>query len=242
MQSKPLQGSISFIHHEKEYVTIDYVANGKARTINGLVGNAVQQGWIKEKLIRKKQLFRMGDEVSFVIVPTKRGDKMVADQIIIRYNNALTNLLHKAAVENKFTGYLKKVCDRYFVKETASYITLPLLISPWEDAPPEAFLNEPIFFQLENFTKADKVTASLIEHQFIPAYKKALLHFNKQIPVNAVVTAVKVFGIHVKLFEAIEAKCKLNDKDVASTQLKVGDNVRLKIDFLSAFKIVVSSV
>jgi len=55
---------------------------------------------------------------------------MIADCIEFRFNNALDNLINKSAIENRFVGYLKKVDDDYFVKETGSYIFFPLKLSP----------------------------------------------------------------------------------------------------------------
>lgn len=242
MSANQIQGTVTFIHHENDYVTLEYTANGKTKTINGLIGSAVQQKWIEEKITKKKQHFRIGDVVSFIIVPSARGDKMVADCLTILYNNALTNMLQKAAIDNKFVGYLKMVEDKYFVKETASYISFPLLLSPWEVTPPDSFLNEPVFFQLDNFDNPDKVTASLIKHQFTPAYNKALMHYNKQTPVTATVAAIKQFAVHVLVFGELEAKLKVGKDHPLTQSLKEGDKLQLEIDYLSPFKIVVSPV
>jgi len=242
MSANQQQGRVTFIHHDKDYITIEYDLNSKVKTINGLVGELVQQKWIAEKIIKKVQHFRIGDNVSFIIVPSARGDKMVADCVTFLYNNALTNMLQKAAIDNKFVGYLKIVNGNYFVKETASYISFPLLISPWEVAPPANFLNEPVFFQLDNAESAAKVTASLSRHQFTQAYNKAMLHFNKQTPVVAIVTAVKKYTVEVAIFGEIEAKFKVASPPHATTQLKEGDSIQLMIDYLSPFKIAVSPV
>ncbi len=241
MPANQIQGTVTFLHHDKDYITIEYEANGKTKTINALIGELVQQKWIDEKIIKKIQHFRIGDRVSFIIVPSSRGDKMVADCVTFLYNNALTNMLQKAAIDNKFVGYLKVVDGKYFVKETASYISFPLLISPWEVAPPASFLNEPVFFQLDNFDSAVKVTASLCKHHFTPAYNKALLYFNKQTPVTATVTAVKMYGIQVTLFDEIEAKFKPAKTNAEISELKEGDKIQLMIEYLSPFKIVVSN-
>jgi len=242
MSAIQLQGRITFIHHDKDYITIEYDVNDKVKTINGLVGELVQQKWITEKIIKKVQHFRIGDSVSFIIVPSARGDKMVADCVTFLYNNALTNMLQKAAIDNKFVGYLKIVDGKYFVKETASYISFPLLISPWEVAPPASFLNEPVFFQLDNFDNASKVTASLCKHHFTPAYNKALMHFNKQTAVVAIVTAVKKYAVVVSIFGEIEARFKTTETTNSTAQVKEGDTLQLMIDYLSPFKIVVSPV
>jgi hypothetical protein len=237
------QGTVTFIHHDKDYATIDYELNGKKKSINALIGELVQQRWKAEKIIKKVHHFRIGDAVSFIIVPSQRGDKMVADCVTFLYNNALTNMLQKAAIENKFVGYLKEVEGKYFVKETASYISFPLLISPWEASPPAGFVNEPVFFQLDNFESADKVSASLCRHQFIPEYNKALLHFKNQTAIKATVTIIKPHAVWVNMFnEKITAKLKIDALDKEEKTYNVGDTIEVLISYLSPFKIVIEQV
>ena len=151
MSQQLLMGKITFIHHEKMYATIEYLHNDKKKTINGNVSEKEQLKLKAKKLISKTHVFNINDEVSFIIVPSEKGDKMVADCIEFRFNNAYSNLINKAAIENRFVGYLKKVEEDYFVKETGSYILFPLILSPWKLRPHESRLNEPVFFKLENF-------------------------------------------------------------------------------------------
>ena len=40
MDKQTLTGTITFIHHEKQYATIEYIANGKTKTINGNISVA----------------------------------------------------------------------------------------------------------------------------------------------------------------------------------------------------------
>ena len=239
MPASQLQGTVTFIHHDKDYITIDYELNGKKKAINALIGELVQQKWKAEKIIKKIHHFRIGDEVSFIIVPSNRGDKMVGDCVSFLYNNAFTNLLQKALIDNKFVGYLKEIDGKYFVKETGSYISFPLIISPWETKPSANFVNEPIFFQLDHFDNQDKVSASLCKHYFIPEYNKAVLHFKNQTVVDAVVTLIKPHAIFVELFNGkIAAKIKTTvtgTKDSIAT----GDKLSILISYLSPFKIVI---
>lgn len=117
-----MQGVISFIHHEKNYCTIDYVKDGKKKSINGNISEKDQQLLINKKLIKKPHHFHVGDAVSFVVADAPRGDRQVAEDIVYLYNEGLSNLINKANENNEFTGYLKLVGEEYFVKETGSYL------------------------------------------------------------------------------------------------------------------------
>ncbi len=234
-----IQGKVTFLHHEKNYVTIDYELNGKKKSINGLVGEKEQLKWKAAKIIKKPHHFRMGDEVIFNIVLSGRGDKMIADNIVFRYNNEFTNLLQKAPIENKFVGYLKEVDGRYFVKETGSYIVFPLIISPWEIKPSDTNLNEPAFFKLDNFNNPSAVTASLIRQTFIPEYNKALQFFKTKKSVNAIVVKTTAHGIIVQLFsERIQIKISKDILGEKHASIKEGDALDVMISYISPTKIV----
>ena len=242
MDKKTIMGTITFIHHEKNYATIEYLANGKKKNINGKIDEKVQQKLKETKAIKKVHSFRIGDEVSFVIVPSARGDRMVADQIEFRYNNAYSNLLNKAEIENKFTGYLKKVDDNYFIKEAGSYILFPLVLSPWEKVPHESRLNEPIFFKLNNIDKPNTLTASLYQSEYIPEYSIAVMHFKNKTPADAVVSKITPYGIFINLFnDNIHAKIilKKSNDETPAPDVKTGDIIKVIITYLSPLKIVV---
>ncbi len=242
MDKKTIMGTITFIHHEKNYATIEYLANGKKKNINGKIDEKVQQKLKETKAIKKVHSFRIGDEVSFVIVPSARGDRMVAEEIEFRYNNAYSNLLNKAEIENKFVGYLKKVDDDYFIKEAGSYILFPLILSPWEKVPHESRLNEPLFFKLNNIDKPNNLTASLYQSEYIPEYSTAVRHFKNKIPADAVVNKVSLYGIFIHLFnDKIAAKITLkkNDDETSAPEVKPGDIIKVMITYLSTLKIVV---
>ncbi len=242
MDKKIIMGTITFIHHEKNYATIEYLANGKKKTINGNIDEKVQLKLKKTKAIKKVHSFRIGDEVSFVIAPSAKGDRMIADQIEFRYNNAYSNLLNKAEIENKFTGYLKKVEDNYFIKEAGSYILFPLILSPWEKVPHESRVNEPLFFKLDNIDKPNNLTASLYQSEYIPEYSTAVRHFKNKIPVDAIVSKVTPYGIFVNFFNnKIQAKIALkkNNAETPEPEIKTGDPIKVMIIYLSPLKIVV---
>ena len=54
---------------------------------------------------------------------------MTATNVKYLHNTAINLLVQKAAIENRFSGYLKKVEDKYFVKEWETYISFPLQLS-----------------------------------------------------------------------------------------------------------------
>ncbi len=238
MDAAIIEGKVSFVHHEKKYVTIDYVHNGKKKDINGLVDDATQQRWVEEKLVKKIHHFMEGDEVYFTIVRSPRGDKNVATRIQYRFNNALGNLVNRAGKDNKFTGYLKQVDDKYFVKETGSYLFFPVNLSPWELPPPAQALNEPVFFQLENLDKPEKLSATLFKHVYIREYLQAQKYYTAKTAIDAVVSRVTPHSVYVNVIsDKIQAKLPAYDKP-----LKPGDTVKITITYLSPVKIVVAPV
>jgi hypothetical protein len=237
MDQKTIMGTITFIHHEKKYATIEYQANGKKKNINGNIDEKVQLKLKETKAIKKVHSFKIGDEVSFIIVPSAKGDKMIADKIEFRFNNAYSNLINKAEIENKFTGYLKKVDDNYFIKEAGSYILFPLILSPWEKGPHESRVNEPLFFKLNNIDKPNTLTASLYQSEYIPEYSMAVRHFKNKIPADAVVYKVTPYGIFVHLFnDKLKAKITLKKNNA---EINTGDKITVMITYLNPLKIVV---
>lgn len=239
-------GKISFINHDKNYATIEYEHNGKKKTISGNISEKEQEKLKKEKIIKKVHQFHVGDEVSFIVALSGRGDKMVADCLQFHFNNALDNLINKSYEENRFVGYLKKVEEDYFVKETGSYIFFPLILSPWEKKPKIDNLNEPIFFKLENTDKPDKVTAVLFRSEYIPEYMYALQCVKKKTVLEAKVYKVTAHGIFVDVIDKkIQAKITADKKvdDVKSLPLvEAGDVLKVIITYLGTSKIIVSLV
>jgi hypothetical protein len=241
-----IEGKISFVHHDKDYVTIDYTQNGKKKSINGKVDEARQLKLKEEKLIKKVHQFHEGDEVYFTMLRSARGDKMVAERIQYRFNNALGNLINRAATGNKFTGYLKLVDGNYFVKETGSYLFFPVILSPWELRPDANKLNEPVFFKLENTDKPEKPRALLLKHSFIPEFLTAQKHFINKTIIDSVVYKITPHGIYVNVIaDKIQAKIPVAIKGTAGPgepAVKTGDTIKIIITYLSNTKIAVVTV
>ncbi|HTD94430.1 MAG TPA: hypothetical protein VK644_11475 [Chitinophagaceae bacterium] len=242
MDDTQLEGTITFVQHEKKFVSIEYLHNGKLKNINGSIKDAAQQKLIDEKLIKKFHHFREGDEVTFVLTRSIRGDKMVADRIRFRFNNSLSNLLHKAKTGNQFSGYIKQVDDQYFIKEIDSYHFFPLRLSPWEHRPTVQEMEQLALFSLENYTNPDKVTALLVHRQFIPEYKKAMTLLDKKQVIEAPVLKVTPHAIYVGfLGNKIQGKLSL-PKDKDAPVEKEGDKISIIIKYISPERIVVERV
>src|SRR5690606_20216525 len=101
-----------------------------------------------DKSAKKQHAYRIGDTVSFKVKRNDRGDKMIAYDTKFLFNTAIEKLAQKAAINNDFTGYLKMVDDKLYVKEMDSYLFFPLQISKWEKAPPATDLNEAVRIRL----------------------------------------------------------------------------------------------
>jgi hypothetical protein len=234
--SATTRGKISFIQHDKQYATIEYMANGKKKSINGIVSEFEQKKLKELKLIKKVHHFHVGDEVSFVIEPSPRGDKMVAARIQYITNNELANVLYKASLDNKLVGYLKEADGKLFVKETGSHFFFPLVLSPWEHEPSAHAINEQILFSLDNLDNPEKVTARLFKPHYIPEFKKVQQYFKDKAVIEAPVYKVTEHGIYVNIVgESIQGKLPVDsEKDLP----KEGDKIKVRISFLSSMRIV----
>lgn len=243
MSDSTIQGKVTFINHEKKYAIMEYLQNGKKKTVNASIDEKVQRALKEKKVIKKIHHFLVGDVVSFKIKISERGDKMVATNIQFQYNNALDVLLNKSREDNKFIGYLKIVDDKYFVKEIESYLFFPVPFSLWQIIPTEDELNEQVTFSLQNTDKKEKITASLFNNVYIPEFNTAVKYFKNKTSVEAEVYEVKAHGIKLNVIEdKIQAKISL-DKNVALAatlaHLKKGDKLTVVITYLSKSKIVV---
>jgi hypothetical protein len=223
-------------------VTIEYLHNGKSKTVNGSIKEADLLKGKEDKDTKKLHHFREGDEINFILRRSDRGDKMVADHIQFRFNNSLSALLHKATLDNQFSGYLKQVDDKYYIKEIGSYHFFPLKLSAWEKEPPPSVVNEPVLFMLENFTNPDKTVALLLNRQFIPEYKKAQQYLENKTEIDATVNKISPHSIYVNVIgNKMQAKLPLSANKTGHTE-KPGDIIKVMITYLGPEKIVVKRV
>ncbi|HUR66090.1 MAG TPA: hypothetical protein VMZ03_07035 [Chitinophagaceae bacterium] len=224
------KGKISFINYQKQFATIGYLHNNKEKTVN--FRTDMGKG-------KKAQQFRLGDGVDFQLKLSDRGDKMAAYNVRFTHNTSIDLLIQKAAIENRFAGYLKVVEDKYFVKELETYILFPLRLSSWEVPPVETAVNVAINFKLIDLDKQNSIQAELFSHNYIPEYRKALQHFNNEIDIEAKVSRVSPHAVYLDLFGE-KMKAKLNVSEAG--EVKEGDTIRVLITYLNPYRIVVKKI
>ena len=233
MEQQKYRGKISFINYEKQFATIEYEHNNKLKSVNCKTDTAGSG--------KKPHQYKLGDGVSFELKLSNRGDKMTAYNVKFHHNTAIDLLIQKAGLENRFSGYLKIVEDKYYVKEWDSYISFPIQLSPWEKPPVETAANEPISFKLLNLDKPNSIVAELFSHNYIPEYQKALQHFNNQIIIEAVVSKISPHAVYLNLFGD-----KMNTKflmaAVENDNIKEGDTIQVLITHFTHTRIVVKQV
>lgn len=241
MSDKLVQGKITFIHHDKDRAVIEYLDNGKKRTIQSDL-NMYEDRNIRSKKENKKHRFLVGDQVTFNIKKTgANGSIVYAMNLKYQFNTALEILLNKAQHENKFLGYIKETDGKYFIKEIESYLFFPLVLSPYEIAPKEQ--ESAIHFKLENTDKPDKITASLFNHDYIPEFLKAIQFYKKKNPLLATVFKLSPFAIYVNLFSD-KIKGKININEALAAKIKDGSiamdsTLQVTITHLSPTKIII---
>lgn len=230
MDNTIINGTITSVNHEKQYISIEYLHKDKKKTITCKTND-------KEKA-KKPHQFRVGDAVRFQIKGADRGKRITAFNLQFLYNTAIEQLINKAATNNRFTGYLKRVENALFVKEIGSYIFLPLVLSPWETPPTENDFNNPVEFMLLNSDKPNNLAAELFTHQYISEFRKAVQHFRNKTPIDATVSKVTPYGAHASFFNnKIQAKLQLPGKELLT--IKAGQAISVVIVHLSSSRIVV---
>ena len=244
MSDKYISGKITFIHHEKNRAVVEYEDNGKKKNIQADIDERAQTKLIAQKIIKKPHRFLVGDNVKFQIKKTGSNGRIIyADNIQYQYNTALEILINKAAIENKFLGYIKITDEEYFIKEIDTYLFFPLEITAYEIPPTEKEIEKPVSFKLENINKPDKIAASLFNHNYIPEFLTAIQHYKKQVSIDATVQNITPFGIHVNLVnDKIKAKLSIDDslkKRIEEKSIQLNSVIRVKIKHISPSKIAI---
>jgi hypothetical protein len=232
-QQEIYKGKISFINHERHFATIDYLHNNKAKSVNCKTNIADGDN--------KPHKYRLGDHVKFQLRLSDRGDKMTAYNVKFTHNEAIDVMIQRAAIENRFAGYLKIVDGKFFVKEINNYILFPIHLSKWEKEPVETAANVAISFKLANLDKPNQIAAELFSHNYIPEYKKAVQHFNNKIEIDAVVQRISPHAIYLNLFgDKMQAKLSVTEAEKES--IAIGDIIPVLITHFTPNRIVVKKV
>lgn len=237
MIKQELLGKITFINHDKHYAMIEYEENGKKKTIKGSL-SAPNLGDTNQK----KHKFSIDDVVSFVLHQSGKNEKTFAGQISFLYNNSMDVVINKARQSNQLTGFIKQVDDQFFVKESTSYIFFPLEFSSWQILPTADEMEHLVDFKLNHLEKKEKITASLLNNNYLPEYKLAVKHQKSRKPVMAVVSKVSIHAIYLDLFEGkIQSKITLEKSPAFAetlSSLKQGDELQVLITHTGKNRIV----
>ena len=247
MNPKSIPGKITFIHHEKNRAVIEYIDNGKKKTIQANLDFKAQQEAKDQKVRKKAHRFLVGDNVTFVIKKTgANGSIQFAESLKYQYNTALELLINKVSLENKFLGYIKITDDKYFIKEIESYLFFPLALSVYEIAPTEKETEQPVYFKLENIEKPDKITASLYNHHYIPEFLTAIHQSKKQMVIDAVVYNITPFAVYLNLIgDKVKAKLTIDEllkKRIEENSIQLNTVVPVRIKHISLSRIVVEEI
>lgn len=239
MTDKLIQGRITFIHHDKNRAVIEYLDNGRKKTIQANLN--LKEG----KPARENHRYLVGDEVSFSIKKTgSNGSILSAGNLKYLYNTGLELLLNKAKEDNSFRGYIKITDGKYFIKEIDSYIFFPLQLSAYEIAPSEKDTDQAVHFKLEHIDKPDKIIATLYNHQYIPEFLAAVQQSKKQAVIHATVYNITAFGVYINLIgEKIKAKIPIDDllqKKIMDKTIAMNSSIPVIIKHISDSRIVVA--
>lgn len=142
-----------------------------------------------------------GDKVSFELNPN--GEKGIEATNISFIQNASLDGLRKDFENNTLLkGFLKKINDKYYVKDRDTYIFIRLIIARHEiniDEVYEDNLNKLIDYKIIIFTDKNKILAINVNRQFLPECK-LLVEGNKT---EGLVVANVKGGYHIKIYDNI---------------------------------------
>ncbi len=245
MSEKIFRGKISFINNKTNKVSIEYITGNKIKSIQAIVDDVHQERWMEQKLIKKPHRFLIGDNVKFIIKKSSVG-VFFADQVVFEFNNALEVVIQKARVENKFSGYVKVVDDKHFIKEIDSYLFFPLQLSRFEIPPPATETGKPIIFKLLHIDKPERIAAELYNHKYLPGFTQLLKQYKSEMPVDAMVTKISPYGVFVVLSES-QMEAKLSIDDAITAKINSGDiapekTIQVKIKHITGDRIVIENV
>lgn len=142
-----------------------------------------------------------GDKVTFELNPN--GEKGIEATNISFIQNASLDGLRKDFENNtSLKGFLKKIDDKYYVKDRETYIFIRLIIASYEINLKEVYednLNELIDYKIITLTDKNKIRAINVNRQFLPECK-LLVEGNKT---EGLVVANVKGGFQIKIYDNI---------------------------------------
>ncbi|MEO6831198.1 MAG: hypothetical protein ABI378_03010 [Chitinophagaceae bacterium] len=189
-----------------------------------------------------KNIFK-GDKVSFEFDSVTDGNTG-ARAISFLQNASLLNL--KTDFENgkALKGFLKKIDDKYFVKDIDTYVTIQLIVASYEVNIQEVYednVNKLIDYKIITFTSNNKIRAININRQFRPECKLIIVGCQTEGQVVGSVTG----GYQIRIYEEIlgflpdslarKSDTLLYDGDIVSvTCIQTGENLESVVFDLTA--------
>lgn len=166
-----------------------------------------------------------GDKVSFEFDPLTTH-QCGAKQISFIKNASLDGLKDDFTSGKILKGYLKKIDDRFYVKDRDTYILIPLMIASFEidlEEVYEANLNSMIEYKITIFTAKNKIRAIKLHRHFLPNCK-LLIQGNKS---EGQIMSILKDGYQIKIFENILGFLPKSFAHKSDSILEVGDIVNV---------------
>jgi ribosomal protein S1/cold shock CspA family protein len=175
-----------------------------------------------------------GDKVSFEYNPVADKESG-AKEISFLKNASLDGLKSDFKNGNSLKGFLKKIDDKYYVKDSGTYIFIRLIITRYENNLKEVYednLNKLIDYKISTFTSKNKIRAINLNRQLLPN-SKLLVEGNKT--KGQVVSTVKG-GYQIRIYDnilgflpnslGIKSKTILNEGEMVNvTCIKAGNDL-----------------
>jgi ribosomal protein S1/cold shock CspA family protein len=166
-----------------------------------------------------------GDKISFEYNPVV-DEKNGVDEISFLQNASLDNL--KSDFKNGYSlkGFLKKVDDKFYVKDRETYIYIRLIIANYEINIEEVYecnLNKLIDYKIVTFTSKNKIRAININRQFLPECK---LLVEGNITEGQIVSTIKG-GYQIRIYDNILGFLPKSLADKGRTVIEDGEIVNV---------------
>lgn len=175
-----------------------------------------------------------GDKVSFEFNHVDDHESG-AKEISFLKNASLDGLKSDFENGNSLKGFLKKIDDKYYVKDRDTYIFIRLIVASYEINLNEVYednLNKLIDYKIFSFTSKNKIRAININRQYLPDCK-LLVEGNKT--EGQVVSNVKG-GYQIRIYDnilgflpnslVVKSKTILNEGEMVNvTCIKAGDDL-----------------
>jgi hypothetical protein len=175
-----------------------------------------------------------GDKVSFEFNPNVDEERGVKE-ISFLQNASLDGLKKDFKNGTTLKGFLKKIDDKYYVKDRETYILIRIIVASYEINLEEVYennLNKLITYKIFTFTRKNKIRAINIHRQFLPECKLLVVGNKTE---GQVISTVKG-GYQIRIYDnilgflpnslAIKSKTNLDEGEMVNvTCIKATDDL-----------------